>query len=87
MFDIFDYSGSLTSTFDTINIFNPTFGNLTLGSDPLGDASNLNPGEYWIDYGGGSNDSITLLYAIPEPSSTALLGLGALAFALRRSRA
>lgn len=84
-FDIFDYS-SLTSTFDTVNIFNPTFGNLTLGSDPFGDASNLNAGEYWIDYGGGSNDSITLLYAIPEPSSTALLGLGGLAFALRRRR-
>ena len=43
---------------------------LTLGADPFGDASNLEKGQYFIDYSTGSN--ITLLLHVPEPSSTAL---------------
>ncbi|MGB2561094.1 MAG: PEP-CTERM sorting domain-containing protein [Akkermansiaceae bacterium] len=32
------------------------------------------------------NDLVLEAYAVPEPSSTALLGLGGLALALRRKR-
>ena len=88
MVDIFNYSGSLTSTFNTVNVISPTLGTLALGSDPSGNASNLNAGEYWIDYGTGTSSSITMLYNIPEPSPYGLAALGALALlGLRRRSA
>jgi hypothetical protein len=79
-----DYD-SLNGTFIDEAITGSTggWGSLTLGADPLGDASNLEKGQYFIDYSGGT---VTLLMNVPEPSSTALLGLGGLALALRRRR-
>ena len=80
-----DYSGTGTGTFSSETITS-AIGSLTLGADPGGDPFALNAGEYFIDYGSGTNDSITLFYYVPEPSSTALLGLGSLALMLRRKR-
>ena len=83
-----DYAnaGVLTTTFASETITGTGgWDSLTLGADPFGDASNLEKGQYFIDYSTGSN--ITLLMNVPEPSSTALLGLGGLALALRRRRA
>ena len=79
------YSGTGTGSFASETITS-VLGNLTLGADPGGDPFSLNAGEYFIDYGSGSGDSITLFYYVPEPSSTALLGLGGLALAFRRKR-
>ena len=83
---LFDYGYlSYTGTFDQESISYGNYGNLTLSSfDPLGDATNLDFGTYWIDYTTGNQ--ITLFYFVPEPSSTALLGLGGLALMLRRRR-
>ena len=82
-----DYAnaGVLTTTFASETITGTGgWGSFTLGDDPFGDASNLEKGQYFIDYSTGSN--ITLLLHVPEPSSTALLGLGGLALMLRRKR-
>ena len=98
--DLSSYSVSDTSSLTLVDyanagVLNGTFASeaitgtggwdsLTLGADPFGDASNLEKGQYFIDYSTGSN--ITLLLHVPEPSSTALLGLGGLALMLRRKR-
>ena len=81
-----DYTGgSLVGTFASETITGTGgWGSFTLGDDPFGDASNLEKGQYFIDYSTDSN--ITLLLHVPEPSSTALLGLGGLALMLRRKR-
>ena len=84
---LIDYAnaGVLTTTFASETITGTGgWDSLTLGADPFGDASNLEKGQYFIDYSTGSN--ITLLLHVPEPSSTALLGLGGLALMLRRKR-
>ena len=85
---LFNYSGTLTSTFDTTNITRTGVGSLLLGSNPLGNPASLGANEYYLDYGDGSNDSITLYYnavAVPEPSTLALLiGGGAMLFGMRR---
>jgi len=83
---LFDYDSLFeASSFDQETISYGNYGNLTLSSfDPIGDATNLDFGTYWIDYTAGTD--ITLFYFVPEPSSTALLGLGGLALMLRRKR-
>jgi len=63
-----------------VNVFQ-TFGNQTLAG--IG-ASAFNDTLAWTSSEGGTN---TISYTtVPEPSSTALLGLGALALAVRRRR-
>jgi hypothetical protein len=83
---LFDYDSLFeASSFDQETISYGNYGDLTLSSfDPLGAATNLDFGTYWIDYTTGTD--ITLFYFVPEPSSTALLGLGGLALMLRRKR-
>lgn len=67
MITLFNY-GSNGTTFDNVNIFEMG-GALSLGADPLGDAANLAHGEYFLDYGSGSSDSIVLFYNIPTPAA------------------
>ncbi len=83
---LFDYDTLFeASSFDQESISYGNYGDLTLSSfDPLGDVTALDFGTYWIDYTTGTD--ITLFYFVPEPSSTALLGLGGLALMLRRKR-
>jgi hypothetical protein len=60
--NLFHYTGSsYSNTFSSANITNGT-ASLTLGSDPSGNANNLNYGEYYIDYGAGTNDYVKLHY-------------------------
>lgn len=81
---LFNYTTLNNGSFGNVSI---NFGAtpLALGSDPSGDANNLALNEYYVDYGSGSNDSITLLYhAIPEPGTLALFGLGVLSLTMGR---
>ncbi|MBK1831458.1 PEP-CTERM sorting domain-containing protein [Verrucomicrobiaceae bacterium R5-34] len=43
-------------------------------------------GDFQFDFGAGSTDAFNLVTLVPEPSSTALLGLGGLALLIRRRR-
>ena len=77
---IFDYSFIIATASSGITGFDAD--NFTLDSSGFSNA----PGWDWqIKLSGG--DLVLEAYAVPEPSSSALLGLGALALALRRRRA
>ena len=78
-----DYSFIIASASDGITGFNANL--FTLDDSGF---SNFEPdfGWYW-DIVQIDNDLVLQAYAVPEPSSTALLGLGGLALALRRRRA
>ena len=80
-FDV-DYSFIIASTSAGINGFDANL--FTLDSSGF---SNSNPlaGWHWEIIESG-NDLVLQAYAVPEPSSTALLGLGGLALMLRRKR-
>lgn len=66
---LFSYGGALTGTFKTTNITRTGVGNLTLGSDPGGDPVNLGENQYYLDYGDGSDDSVTLYYNVPRSAT------------------
>ena len=70
--DLFTY-GTLNGTFDTLNVTGIGGGTLSEGVD------------YTFNYGSGTADSISLTI-IPEPSSLALLGMGAVVLWSARKR-
>ena len=76
---IFDYSFIIASADSGITGFDAA--NFTLDSSGF---SNAPSWDWQIVLSG--NDLVLEAYAVPEPSSTALLGLGGLALALRRKR-
>ena len=78
-----DYSFIIASASDGITGFNA---NLFTLDDSGFSNSEPDHGWYW-DIIQNGNDLVLQAYAVPEPSSTALLGLGGLALALRRRRA
>jgi hypothetical protein len=75
------FPGSSIYDFDTLGV-TQTFGGQTLAD--IG-ASSFNNTLAWTSSAGGTN-TISYTTVIPEPSSTALLGLGALALVIRRRR-
>ena len=81
-FDV-DYSFVIATASGGINGFNADNFNLDFSG-----FSALNPeaGWHWEIIQDGANDLVLQAYAVPEPSSTALLGLGGLALMLRRKR-
>ncbi|MGB2186485.1 MAG: beta strand repeat-containing protein [Akkermansiaceae bacterium] len=76
---IFDYSFVIATASGGINDFDASL--FTLDSSGF---SNAPSWDWQIVLSG--NDLVLEAYAVPEPSSTALLGLGGLALALRRKR-
>jgi len=81
-FDV-DYSFVIATASGGINGFNADNFNLDFSG-----FSALNPeaGWHWEIIQDGANDLVLQAFAVPEPSSTALLGLGGLALMLRRKR-
>ena len=81
-FDV-DYSFVIATASGGINGFNADNFNLDFSG-----FSALNPeaGWHWEIIQDGANDLVLQAYAVPEPSSAALLGLGGLALMLRRKR-
>jgi hypothetical protein len=77
--DLTNYDFSNGDSFTLVD-----YGTFTLGGQEFASVTIIGQALKSIDYGSGTNDSIIL--TVPEPSSTALLGLGGLALMLRRKR-
>ena len=75
-----DYSFTIATASSGITGFDAD--NFTLDSSGFSNA----PSWDWQIIQDGANDLVLQAYAVPEPSSTALLGLGGLALMLRRKR-